>query len=383
MGTKMAPSYANLFMSNFETNFLANQPFLPDTWLRFIDDIFIIWNHPLEEYQQFFTDLNNYNPHIKFTEEHSTKEINFLDVTIYKKDNKLCSKLFTKPTDAHLYLRYDSCHPRHNRNSIPYSQFTRLKRIHTEDTAYNHSANKLELYLKNRRYPLKLIKQSREKAESTVNNQPRDNNSKDNLIFVTKFNPRQISIKPILLKHMDILKLDPKTNFLTKKNWIVAFKRPRNIRDILVHSDLYPFKHSTPPGSHPCRKLKCLCCPFMKSTTTFQSKVTRENYTIKGNFNCQSQNIIYLLECKKCGIQYVGQTGTTMNTRFSAHRFDVKHKLNKSIPNHFMLPEHKIQDIQVTVISDASNDVTRRTLKETSWIRRLFTQEPYGLNGTE
>ena len=42
MGTKMAPSYANLFLGFFEANALKNAAFQPHTWLRYIDDIFMI-----------------------------------------------------------------------------------------------------------------------------------------------------------------------------------------------------------------------------------------------------------------------------------------------------------------------------------------------------
>jgi len=41
MGTKTAPSYANLFLGYFEAKALENTPFQPHTWLRYIDDIFI------------------------------------------------------------------------------------------------------------------------------------------------------------------------------------------------------------------------------------------------------------------------------------------------------------------------------------------------------
>ena len=43
MGTKMAPSFANLFLGRFETSALNNAPFKPHTWLRYIDDIVMIW----------------------------------------------------------------------------------------------------------------------------------------------------------------------------------------------------------------------------------------------------------------------------------------------------------------------------------------------------
>ena len=42
MGTKMAPSYTNLFLAGFfEANALENAPFQPHTWLRYID---ILWS---------------------------------------------------------------------------------------------------------------------------------------------------------------------------------------------------------------------------------------------------------------------------------------------------------------------------------------------------
>lgn len=43
MGTRMAPSYANLFMGKFETEFLNSEQLQPLIWLRYIDDIFFLW----------------------------------------------------------------------------------------------------------------------------------------------------------------------------------------------------------------------------------------------------------------------------------------------------------------------------------------------------
>ena len=45
MGTAAAPNYANLFMDRFETKALSNWPLKPLIWLRFIDEIFMIWTH--------------------------------------------------------------------------------------------------------------------------------------------------------------------------------------------------------------------------------------------------------------------------------------------------------------------------------------------------
>ena len=58
MGTKMAPSFANLFLGLFEKNALRNAPFQPHTWLRYIDDIFMIWTESPENLKIFIDYLN-------------------------------------------------------------------------------------------------------------------------------------------------------------------------------------------------------------------------------------------------------------------------------------------------------------------------------------
>ncbi|XP_033099755.1 uncharacterized protein LOC117103324, partial [Anneissia japonica] len=45
MGTKMAPNYANIFMSILESKLIASFPLKPLFYRRYIDDIFIIWPH--------------------------------------------------------------------------------------------------------------------------------------------------------------------------------------------------------------------------------------------------------------------------------------------------------------------------------------------------
>jgi hypothetical protein len=40
MGTKMAPSYANLVMGLLEKEFILKQTYKPTIWKRIIDDVF-------------------------------------------------------------------------------------------------------------------------------------------------------------------------------------------------------------------------------------------------------------------------------------------------------------------------------------------------------
>jgi hypothetical protein len=238
-------------------------------------------------------------------------------------------------------------------------------------------------YLKSRNYPTKLIEQSKLKADSIVSNTSNRNNNQK-LIFVTRFNPRLPPIKPIIMKYMDILTQDPKTKFLEDFQITLAYRRPQSIKDQLVKSDLAgnSIKKAS-PGSYPCRRRKCLCCPYMLSTIKFSSHTTGQEFIIRGHYNCQSINVIYMIQCKRCGKQYIGQTGNTLNTRFTSHRHDIRHKLLKSVPLHYTSDCHTINDLSLCVIMGAGHDVMRRHALETSWIRRLSTIEPAGLNSIE
>ena len=64
----------------------------------------------------------------------SKTEINFLNTTVFKVDNKLRTKLYFKPTDRQSYLRSKSEHPNSTKKSIAYSQALRFNKI-----CYNRS----------------------------------------------------------------------------------------------------------------------------------------------------------------------------------------------------------------------------------------------------
>ena len=90
------PNYAIIFMHKIETELLQKSPLQPTFFKRSIDDIFLIWPHGEEELQKFLEMINNHHKMIKFTEEHSIKEIAFLDTLVYKENGKLLTKVYHK-----------------------------------------------------------------------------------------------------------------------------------------------------------------------------------------------------------------------------------------------------------------------------------------------
>ena len=71
---------------------------------------------------------NSFHKTIKFTEEHSTTSVVFLDCTIIRENDRLHTNLHVKDTATHSYVTAESCHPRHIIQKGPYSQFLRLRR---------------------------------------------------------------------------------------------------------------------------------------------------------------------------------------------------------------------------------------------------------------
>jgi hypothetical protein len=212
----------------------------------------------------------------------------------------------------------------------------------------------------------------------TTTNEPINQNH-EKLLLTLPFHPGLRNIHDAWNRNLNILRQHPDTSFLAQMKVTIAYRRPQNIKDILVKTDVKQDKLT--PGSHPCRQRRCQTCPFMNSTNEYTSTTSNITYRIKGHYDCHSISVIYLITCQKCGIRYVGQTGSTMNKRFTGHRFDIRHELEKLIPKHFSeSAPHSLRDLRITIIDTGKQNVTTRILRETAYIRQLKTMEPHGLN---
>ena len=87
-------------------------------------------------------------------------------------------------------------------------------------------------------------------------------------------------------------------------------------------------------------------------------KATASNYhhQIIQEVNCTSSNVIYLITCQKCDIQYVGETDRKMKERFAEHQGYVRNKnLSKATGEHFNLPAHKLSDMRIRILEQIFN----------------------------
>ena len=70
-------------------------------------------------------------------------------------------------------------------------------------------------------------------------------------------------------------------------------------------------------------KRRCdICKNFLVLSTEFTCHATKRKYKIKGFFNCNTKNIIYLIACKCYGKQYIGST-TGFKEGFRIDKIDI------------------------------------------------------------
>ena len=99
------------------------------------------------------------------------------------------------------------------------------------------------------------------------------------------------------------------------------------------------------------------------------------------DFNCTSENVIYLITCKKCNAQYVGQTHQKVSKRMNSHHFDILH-YPESITNvsvHFNENGYSVDNFSFTPIDRVETEWPR-LLKETYWMHHLKTLSPNGMS---
>ena len=401
MGTKCAPSYANIFMGMFEERHIY--PRITEKtriFLRYNDDLFFIWTGTEKLLLRFLEEINNIHPTIKFDSKFSKDEINFLDLTIYKDSNgKLATKVYTKPTDRQSYLYRTSAHPEHLKKSIPYGQALRLKKICTTEVEIKHACDQLTDKMTRRGYKEneireQILRASQQNRDTLL--QYKERTPLQKMPCVVTYNQQLPPIKEAIDKHWDILKIDPKLRTVFSDKPFMAFKRNKNLRDIIGqktvlndkvrrHKDIATQKGwCSPCNSHG----KNLCCRQIRNTNHFMSTSTKQTFKIHHRLNCRSKFVIYLLECKRCSIQYVGKSEWAMNIRINKHRDDVLREDAILACQHYKQTSHSFnEDATFTIIEtlkDQGKELTsmRRTLedREDFWIKKLKTLTPFGFN---
>lgn len=338
MGTKMAPTYANLTLAYLEktlytkikTKYTADigQRF-EKLWKRYIDDCFIIWDSNIDSVEALHSELNRLHPKLTFTLEHSNTQISFLDVMLRKENREIITDIFHKSTDTKQYLHFKSCHPRSTKNNIPYILARRICTIVTKPNLRRQRLQEMQIDLQKRGYPLKLIQQGIEKANNLsieTLRTPKQVTETNVCTYVSTYNPMNRNLWQEITQSLDILQSDRRCNRLLESVQIINSKRqPPSLKKILTHAKF----QTEPPSVTKCQDKRCGTCPHLITGDHFTFKGQQKPFQVKFSMNCASENLLYVLECQGCGENYIGQTSDMLRARMRVHK------------QHILTPEYR------------------------------------------
>ena len=191
---------------------------------------------------------------------------------------------------------------------------------------------------------------------------------------------------------MFILQFNPKLKELFPRGSIIpSFRRSKNLKELLALSGFKTVNEDQTihrnNGCLKCDRNRCDLCRNFVESKSFLSFQTGKKYTIHSRLSCDSKNLIYLVSCKKCRLQYVGSTTTDFRIRFRNHKSAMlTKKTTCEVAIHFTRIPHTLGDFPFQCIDQVqapsgSEEIDRLLItKEAYWSAQLFSLAPHGLN---
>ena len=130
--------------------------FLPKLYLRYVDRISAVFPDD-ESCTKFLDLLNAQHKNIKFTVEHASETIPFLDVEIKLTDSGVDTWVWRKPTNTNLLLNFNAFCPLKWKSGLILCLLNRAEQICSSDTLFREETVKLKTIFKANDYPRKFF----------------------------------------------------------------------------------------------------------------------------------------------------------------------------------------------------------------------------------
>ena len=169
MGSPLGPTIANFFLAHMENKLLnSNLNFQPKLYLRYVDDIFAVFNNDTS-CSKFLDLLNSQHKSIKFTVEHASETIPFLDVEIKLNHSGIDTWIWKKPTHTNLLLNFNAFCPLKWKSGLILCLLNRAKRICSNNTLFQKEAENMKAMFKANGYPSKFFDKLLQQFQSQNN----------------------------------------------------------------------------------------------------------------------------------------------------------------------------------------------------------------------
>ena len=145
--------------------------------------------------------------------------------------------------------------------------------------------------------------------------------------FVPSYRPNLNCLSKLIRDSMYLLNMNEEVTETFSPGPMVSFWSARKLSSYLVRTKLHPLQRKI--GSSKCGQRRCEVCNDVTGTSTFSSTVTGDTSKINHRLNSDDKCIFYLVTCKQCNKQYVGEATDLFRNRWnnnkdSARRFDRK-----------------------------------------------------------
>ena len=170
---------------------------------------------------------------------------------------------------------------------------------------------------------------------------------------------------------------DPRMKRIFPKQSVVAYRRGKNLSDLLVRAKVSTRRKSNRilNGHFKCGRgffKQCVACSMIPNNgiKTHKCNKTNEVFQINNNVNCTSENVIYRITCQKpkCkNFVYIGQTKRRFCDRISERRGYVSQKkLDQVCGHHFNGNGHSQNDMLPIILEKVTprNDEFLRLKRE-------------------
>ena len=233
-----------------------------------------------------------------------------------------------------------------------------------------------------RDYPREIIERARTRVDRITREQamgPKEDSEGNNRIILTlTYNAYSKPVKDIVENNFQILKLDQEVGYLFQEKPLVSYRRDKNIKDMLVKSQFLTSQNTT-GVTMPCGRKRCVTCDFV-----FNEEHTvhgpKGSFSPQGRFSCVTKDVIYCIECGKCGDIYIGETEKRLGDRIREHLRDVKTKnRNKEVAIHFNSPGHSLENFKVQILYENKDNLARK-IKESYFIMKFGCIYSLGMN---
>ena len=307
---------------------------------RYVDDGILLWPKRCNV-DNFIEALNSLNEHIKFTVErgklgqNNTYTITFLDIRIIlHQDGRIETEIFYKTTNNHHYLEYDSFHPQHIKDNIPYGMAKKVI-VFTSDPEKERAAlERLKGWFMEKNYPMKVIDKAIHNAK--LQGPAPDPALKKQVVALTSMYSSNYSVASVARQANVLLERcpdDTTRHFFSNKQIITAYRQPPNIlRQITAakfDSTHITTNNTRENGIFLCSRSNCQICRFgyLQPCKSFRTDANFE-WEIRSHLTCHSRYVLYFQKCAICN--QTSDIGKTNNFRKRTNNHISSAKLGNS-----------------------------------------------------